>query len=41
MNRSTVTGNIGKGRDLLEKEMTQAQIAKAQRLAREWTPKGK
>ncbi len=30
-----------KGRDLLEKRMTPTQIAEAQRLAREWTPKGK
>ena len=30
-----------KGRDLLEKRMTPAQIADAQRRAREWTPKGK
>ena len=30
-----------KGRDLLEKNMTPAQIGRAQRLAREWTPKGK
>ena len=29
-----------KGRDLLEKNMTTDQIAKAQRLAKEWTPKG-
>ena len=29
-----------KGRDLLEKNMTPAQIGRAQRLAREWTPKG-
>ena len=28
------------GRDLLEKNMTPAQLAEAQRLAREWTPKG-
>jgi len=27
-------------RDLLEKRMTPAQLAEAQRLAREWTPKG-
>ncbi len=30
-----------KGRDLLEILMTPNQIAEAQRLAREWTPKGK
>ncbi len=30
-----------KGRDLLEKNMTPAQIGRAQRLAREWRPKGK
>ncbi len=30
-----------KGRDLLEKNRTPAQIGRAQRLAREWTPKGK
>ncbi len=30
-----------KGRDLLEILMTRNQIAEAQRLAREWTPKGK
>ena len=29
-----------KGRDLLEKNMTPAQIGRAQRLAREWTLKG-
>ena len=28
-------------RDLLEEEMTPAQLAEAQRLAREWAPKGK
>ncbi|MCH8039123.1 MAG: hypothetical protein IH977_02110 [Nitrospinae bacterium] len=28
-------------RNSLEKEMTPAQLAEAQRLAREWTPKGK
>jgi len=28
-------------RDLLEEYMTPAQLAEAQRLAREWTPKGK
>jgi len=27
-------------RDLLEKNMTPAQLAEAQRLAREWTAKG-
>ena len=33
---------IGKNnRDLLAKQMTPAQIAEAQRLAREWKPKGK
>ncbi len=31
----------GKGRDLLEILMTSAQLAEAQRLAREWKPKGK
>ncbi len=30
-----------KGRDLIAKRMTPAQIAEAQRLAREWTPKKK
>jgi len=30
-----------KGRDLLEKLMTPAQLAEAQRLAREWALKGK
>ncbi len=30
-----------KGRDFLEKNMTTAQLAEAQRLAREWKPKGK
>ena len=30
-----------KGRDLLEKRMTPAQLAKAQKLAREWVPKTK
>ena len=30
-----------KGRDLLEKRMNPAQLAKAQQMAREWTPKGK
>ncbi len=30
-----------KNRDLLAKKMTPAQIAKAQKLAREWKPKGK
>ena len=30
-----------KGRDFLEKNMTTAQLAAAQRLAREWKPKGK
>jgi len=30
-----------KRRDLLAKQMTPAQIAEAQRLAREWKPKGK
>jgi len=29
------------GRDLLEKSMTLDELAEAQRLAREWTPKGK
>ena len=29
-----------KGRDLLEKRMTPAQLAEAQRRAREWKPKG-
>jgi len=29
-----------KGRDILEKRMTPAQLAEAQRLTREWTPKG-
>jgi len=29
-----------KGRDLLEKNMTPAQLAEAQRLAREWRAKG-
>jgi len=29
-----------KGRELLEKVMAPAQLAQAQRLAREWTPKG-
>ncbi len=33
-------GNAVKGRDLLEELMTPAQIMEAQRLAREWTPKG-
>jgi len=35
-------GNEGaaKGVEILEKEMTPAQLAEAQRLAREWTPKG-
>ena len=33
--------NAIKGRDFLEKSMTPAQLAEAQRLAREWTPKGK
>ena len=31
----------GKGRDFLEILMTPAQLAEAQRLAREWRPKGK
>jgi len=30
-----------KGKDFLVKKMTPAQIAEAQRLAREWEPKGK
>ncbi len=30
-----------KMRDLLEKRMTPAQLAEAQRMAREWKPKGK
>ncbi len=30
-----------KGLEVLEKSMTPAQLAEAQRLAREWTPKGK
>ena len=30
-----------KARDFLEKLMTTAQLAEAQRLAREWSPKGK
>jgi len=30
-----------KGLEVLEREMTPAQITQAQRLAREWTPKGK
>jgi len=30
-----------KWRDLLAEQMTPAQIAEAQRLAREWKPKGK
>ena len=30
-----------KVRDLLEEHMTPAQLAEAQRLAREWKPKGK
>ncbi len=30
-----------KGRHLLEKRMTPSQLAEAQRLAREWKPKGK
>ncbi len=32
---------LGELRDLLSKEMTPAQIAEAQKLAREWKPKGK
>ena len=31
----------GNFKDLLEKSMTLGQLAEAQRLAREWTPKGK
>ena len=34
-------GGAAKGLEILEKEMTPAQIAEAQRLAREWKPKGK
>ncbi len=30
-----------KGRDILAEKMTPAQIAEAQKLAREWKPKGK
>ncbi len=33
--------DAGKRRDILAKQMTPAQIAEAQRLAREWKPKGK
>jgi len=34
-------GDARKNRDIVEKKMTPAQIAEAQKLAREWTPKGK
>jgi len=30
-----------KGLEILEKQMTSDQLAEAQRLAREWAPKGK
>ncbi len=33
--------DAGKRRDILAKQMTHAQIAEAQRLARDWKPKGK
>ncbi len=33
--------DAGEFRDLLAEKMTPAQIAEAQRLAREWKPKGK
>ena len=33
--------DAGELRDFLEKDMTPAQLAEAQRLAREWKPKGK
>ncbi len=33
--------NASKGLEILEKQMTPDQIAEAQRLAREWKPKGK
>jgi TPR repeat protein len=32
-------GDATKGRDMVEKKMTRAQIAEAQRLTREWKPK--
>ena len=43
MNLAVAKGvqEVVKGRDLLEKNMTTDQIAEAQRLAREWKPKGK
>ncbi len=33
--------NASKGLEILEKQMSPDQLAEAQRLAREWTPKGK
>ncbi len=43
MNLAVAKGVKGavKARDRLEKLMTPAQLAEAQRLVREWTPKGK
>ena len=43
MNLAVAKGvqEVVKGRDLLEKNMTTDQIAEAQRLAKEWTPKRK
>ncbi len=43
MNLAAAKGmkEVVKVRDSLEKRMTPAQLAEAQRLAREWTPKGK
>jgi len=43
MNMAAAKGvkKAGKGRDFLEILMTPAQLAEAQRLAREWRPKGK
>ncbi len=32
--------NVGEGRDILAKKMSREEIAEAQRLAREWKPKG-
>jgi len=42
VNLAAVQGNEGaaKGVEILEKEMTPDQLAEAQRLAREWKPKG-
>ena len=37
--RSEVQEKARENRDLLEKRMTSAQIAEAQKLAREWKPK--